>query len=111
MDDGASFVEILDRLFLVHGARCALDEEESDKDSSTSAHRNGRGSSMSSGDTMAFKERALLALQTLPTDAEYEEALDCLNVVHQVREALVESDRGMGVPHDEAMRRMRQWLT
>ena len=49
-------------------------------------------------------------LERLPDDATIDDILESVDVIHGITVGLAQSEQGLGIPHDEAMRRMRQWL-
>ncbi len=53
------------------------------------------------------RDRILEALKALPLDATYEDAIERIVLLARVDEGLAELDRGEGVSHDEAKRRLR----
>jgi predicted transcriptional regulator len=52
------------------------------------------------------KERILEALQDLPPNATYDDAIEKLVFLAKVEEGLAELDAGQGIPHEEAKRRL-----
>jgi predicted transcriptional regulator len=61
---------------------------------------------MSSMATPTARERILEALQDLPDDATFDDAIERLLFLAKVEAGLVELDAGKGVPHDEVRRRL-----
>ncbi len=59
---------------------------------------------------MTTKREILESLERLPDDATIEDAIERLIVLYKVQHGLEQLDRGEGVPHEEAKRRIRQWL-
>ena len=55
---------------------------------------------------MTDKQRALEAVEALPEDATVEDAIERLCFIATVDKGIKELDRGLGVPHDEAKRRI-----
>lgn len=55
---------------------------------------------------MTEKQRALEAVQHLPDDATLEDAIERLCFIAKVQKGLGQLDRGQGIPHDEAKRRI-----
>ncbi len=55
---------------------------------------------------MTRKERILNFLQKLPDDVSYERVLYHVGVMKAVEEALIESERGEGIEHEELFRRL-----
>ena len=59
---------------------------------------------------MTEKDEILALIERLPDDATIEDAIERLVVVYKVQHGLEQLDRGEGIPHDEAKKRIRQWL-
>ena len=59
---------------------------------------------------MTAKEEILELMEQLPEDATIEDAIEKLLVLHKVQHGLDQLDNGEGIPHEEAKRRIRQWL-
>lgn len=59
---------------------------------------------------MTAKEDILELIQRLPDDATIEDAIERLVILYKVQQGFEQLDNGEGVPHDEAKRRIRQWL-
>ena len=52
------------------------------------------------------RERILEALESLPPDATFDDAIERLVFLAKIEAGLAELDAGKGVPHDEAQRRL-----
>ena len=52
------------------------------------------------------RERILQALEDLPPDATFDDAIERLVFLAKIDEGLAELDAGNGIPHDEAKRRL-----
>jgi predicted transcriptional regulator len=52
------------------------------------------------------KQRALEAVQGLPENATLEDAIERLCFLARVQEGIAQLDRGEGVPHEQAKRRI-----
>lgn len=52
------------------------------------------------------RERILQALEDLPSDATFDDAIERLVFLAKIDAGLAELDAGKGVPHDEAKRRL-----
>ena len=50
------------------------------------------------------KDRILQALETLPPDATFDDAIERLVFLAKIEAGLAELDAGQGIPHDEAKR-------
>lgn len=59
---------------------------------------------------MTAKEEILVVMEQLPDDATIEDAIERLIVMYKVQQGLEQHDNGEGIPHEEAKRRIRQWL-
>ena len=55
---------------------------------------------------MTEKQRVLEAVDALPDDATVEDAIERLCFIAKVNKGISELDSGLGVPHDEAKRRI-----
>jgi predicted transcriptional regulator len=53
-----------------------------------------------------MKDRILEALQGLPADASFEDAIERIVFLARVEEGLAQLDAGQGVPHEEAKRQL-----
>ena len=52
------------------------------------------------------REQIMHALEDLPSDATFEDAIERLVFLAKIDAGLAELDAGKGVPHDEAKRRL-----
>ena len=52
------------------------------------------------------RERILQALEDLPTDATFDDAIERLVFLAKIDAGLAELDAGKGIPHDEAKRQL-----
>ena len=52
------------------------------------------------------RDRILEALQNLPPDATFDDAIERLVFLAKIDEGLAELDAGEGIPHDEVKRRL-----
>ena len=59
---------------------------------------------------MFVKEQILKALQELPDDANYEDALERLYLLYKVDRGIAQADQGDLLTQDEARQRMAKWL-
>ena len=60
---------------------------------------------------MSDKELVLDAVQKMPQQATLAEILDELALMASVKEGLAQSERGEGVPHEEVVKMLDQWIT
>ena len=56
--------------------------------------------------TQTTRDRILEALQDLPADATFDDAIERLVFLAKIDEGLAELDAGEGIPHDEVKRRL-----
>jgi len=54
------------------------------------------------------REQIIEALQDLPTDATFDDAIDRLIFLAKIDAGLAELDEGKGIPHDEVKRQLSQ---
>ncbi len=54
------------------------------------------------------RDRIIEALQDLPPDATFDDAIERLVFLAKIEAGLAELDAGQGVPHDEVKRRLGQ---
>lgn len=55
---------------------------------------------------MTTRERILHAVEDLPEDATYEDAMECLLLLAKIERGLQQADDGKTVSHQEAQSRM-----
>jgi hypothetical protein len=58
---------------------------------------------------MRIKAELLKAIQELPDDVEFDEAMDRLLLMHKIQKGEAQADAGQVVTHEEAKRRMEKW--
>ena len=56
--------------------------------------------------TRTPREQILDALQDLPTDATFDDAIERLLFLARIDAGLAELDQGKGIPHDEVKQRL-----
>jgi predicted transcriptional regulator len=56
--------------------------------------------------TRTPREQILDAVQDLPTDATFDDAIERLVFLAKIEAGLAELDQGKGIPHDEVKRRL-----
>ena len=56
--------------------------------------------------TSTARERILAALQDLPDDATFDDAIERLVFLAKIDAGLAELDAGKGIPHEEVKRRL-----
>lgn len=54
---------------------------------------------------VTIKDRIVEAMQDLPADATYDDAIERLVFLAKVEEGLAQLDVGQGIPHEEIKRR------
>lgn len=59
---------------------------------------------------MTTKEKALQAIQSLPADASYEDAMERLLFLAKVERGLAQADAGKTIPHEKVKQKMKRWL-
>lgn len=59
---------------------------------------------------MTAKEEIMALLEQLPDNATIEDAIERLVILYKLQQGLEQLDNGEGIPHEEAKRRIRQWL-
>ena len=59
---------------------------------------------------MTTKEQALRAVQSLPDDATFEDAMERLLFLAKVERGLQQADAGQTIPHERVRDRMAKWL-
>ena len=59
---------------------------------------------------MTVKEEILELMEQLPEDATIEDAIERLIILYKIQQGLEQLDKGEGIPHEEARKRIRQWL-
>ena len=59
---------------------------------------------------MSSREKILHAVEDLPADATYEDAMECLLLLTKVERGLQQANEGKTVSHEEAQNRMAKWL-
>ena len=60
---------------------------------------------------MTTKQRIMQAIQELPDDTTFEEAIERLLFLAQLERRLNELDSGRSISHEEARRRLGAWLS
>jgi hypothetical protein len=56
------------------------------------------------------KQEIIEALQKLPDDATYEDAIERLYFLQKLERRLGRADAGHTIPHEEAKKRIAKWL-
>lgn len=59
---------------------------------------------------MATKEQILKAIEGLPDDASFEDALERLYLLYKIEKGLRQADSGELISQDEARQRMAKWF-
>ena len=55
---------------------------------------------------LSVRDRIMQALEDLPPDATFDEAIEPLVFLAKIDAGLAELDEGKGIPHEEARRRL-----
>jgi len=55
---------------------------------------------------LSVRDRIMQALEDLPPDATFDEAIERLVFLAKIDAGLAELDEGKGIPHEEARRRL-----
>ncbi len=56
------------------------------------------------------KEVIVNAVQSLPEDTSFEEAMERLYLLSKVERGLQQADKGQTISHEEAIKRLDKWL-
>jgi hypothetical protein len=56
------------------------------------------------------KEQVLKAIQELPQDATFEDAMERLYLLYKVERGIKQADAGQKISQEEAKKRMNKWL-
>jgi len=59
---------------------------------------------------MSAKEAVLEIVSKMPDEASMSDILDELHMRQEIEESRRELDAGLGIPHEEAMKRLTRWL-
>jgi predicted transcriptional regulator len=59
---------------------------------------------------VATKEQMIEAIQDLPADASYEDAIERLFLLYKIEQGLADIEAGRTFTQEEARQRMAQWL-
>lgn len=59
---------------------------------------------------MTTKEKILEAVNTLPDDAQIEDAMEKLYFLAKVEKGIEQADAGQTFPHEEVRQRVSKWL-
>lgn len=59
---------------------------------------------------MATKQQILKAIEGLPDDVSFEDALERLYLLYKIEKGLRQADSGELISQDEARQRMAKWL-
>lgn len=60
---------------------------------------------------MTVKQQILRAIEQLPDDADFEQAMERLYLLYKVQRGLEQADSGRVVSQDEVERRAAEWRT
>ena len=59
---------------------------------------------------MTTKQKLIEAVQSLPEDASYEDAMERLVFLAKIERGLKQADAGQTVSHDKIKQKMKRWL-
>jgi len=59
---------------------------------------------------MTTKQKVLKAVQALPADASYEDAMERLLFLAKVERGLEQADAGQTLSHEKVKQKMKRWL-
>ena len=59
---------------------------------------------------MTTKQKVVKAVQSLPEDASFEDALDRVLLLAKIERGIQQLDAGEGIPHAKMKVKMRRWL-
>lgn len=57
---------------------------------------------------MTTKEKVIQAVQGLPDDASYEDAMERLLFLAKIEKGLQQADAGLTIPHDKVKQKMKR---
>ena len=59
---------------------------------------------------MTTKQKVIKAVQSLPEDASYEDAMERLLFLAKIEKGIQQADAGQTVSHDKIKQKMKKWL-
>ncbi|HAZ07183.1 MAG TPA: hypothetical protein DCZ01_01375 [Elusimicrobia bacterium] len=59
---------------------------------------------------MTTKQKVMKAVQGLPNDASFEDAMERLLFLSKVERGIQQSDAGLTIPHSKIKQTMKRWL-
>lgn len=59
---------------------------------------------------MTTKQKVIKAVQSLPEDASYEDAMERLLFLAKIEKGLKQADAGQTISHDKVKQKMGRWL-
>ncbi len=59
---------------------------------------------------MTTKEKIIQAVQTLPDDTSFEDAMERLLLLAKIERGIQQADAGELIPHEQVKARMAKWL-
>ncbi len=60
---------------------------------------------------MKTKQKVMKAIEALPDDASFEDAMERLLFLAKVEKGIQQADAGQTIPHAEVKQKMQKWLT
>lgn len=59
---------------------------------------------------MTTKQKAIKAVQALPDDASFEDALDRILLLAKIERGIQQLDAGQSISHEKMKAKMKKWL-
>lgn len=59
---------------------------------------------------MTTKQKVLKAVQGLPENASYEDAMERLLFLAKIEKGIQQADAGQTIPHEKIKQKMKRWL-
>ncbi|MDF0664844.1 MAG: hypothetical protein P0119_02085 [Nitrospira sp.] len=59
---------------------------------------------------MTTKQKVIQAVQALPDDASFEDAMERLLFLAKVEKGVQQADAGQTIPHEKVKKMMKKWL-
>lgn len=59
---------------------------------------------------MTTKQKVMKAVQSLPANASYEDAMERLLFLAKIEKGLKQADAGQTISHDKMKQKMKRWL-
>jgi hypothetical protein len=59
---------------------------------------------------MTTKEQIIQAMEKLPEDATFDDAMDVLYLLHKIQRGIEQGEAGQTLSNEEVRKRVRKWL-